>query len=183
MKIIISALMLCCIFMSFSMICNDPQYHPSKGEQLVNNILGKTAKIIKDKHNLKPSGSGASMPEGPIRELALCFDTKSPLAKEQLRDLLIKTSNELVKQVNDNKEFQEFLKEPPFTIDIQIIIYNHDKMGKTLYDPDILTAQISQGILTYRTVESDSHLKLKQEFTETYEDALKIVQNAISEGD
>ncbi len=78
------------------MACDRQGYHPSKGEQLVNSTLGKTAKIIKDKYNLKPCGSGASMPGGPIQKLALCFDTKYPLTKEQLRELLIKSAHELV---------------------------------------------------------------------------------------
>ena len=64
------------------------EYHISKGEQLVNSILAKTAKIIKDKYDLKPCGEGAAMPGGPIQELTLCFDTKYPYTKDQLRELL-----------------------------------------------------------------------------------------------
>ena len=37
------------------------------------------------------------MPGGPIQELTLCFDTKRPHNKEQLRELLIKTANELLR--------------------------------------------------------------------------------------
>ena len=44
-----------------------------------------------------------------------------------------------------------------------------------MYDPEILTAEISQAILTYRTIESKDNFKLKNEFKESYEDALKII--------
>ena len=76
---------------------NKQEYHPSKGEQLVNSILAKAAKIIKDKYNIKPSGVGAAMPGGPIQEVTLCFDTKYPYTKEQLRELLIKIIARIIK--------------------------------------------------------------------------------------
>lgn len=165
------------IFMSFIMPNNKQGYHPSKGEELINSILAKTAKTIKDKYNIRPSGVGVAMPGGPIQEATLCFDTKHPYNKDELRQLLIKSSAELLKQVNENKEIQEFIKEPPFTIkNVQIIIYNHDENGGTLYDPQILTAEISQATLTYRTIESKDNFKLKDEFIETYEDALRIIK-------
>lgn len=148
----------------------------SKGEKLVNSILAKTARIIKDKYNLNPCGTGASMPGGPIQKLALCFDTKYPYTKEQLRELLIKTANELLKQVNENMEIQEFLKERPFTIkNIQIIIYNHDRNGRTLKDPEISNAQILQGILNYSTIDPEDSFKYKNEYEESYEEALKAL--------
>jgi hypothetical protein len=164
------------ILTGFVMKNKQQEYHPSKGEQLVNSTLAKTAKIIKDKYNLKPCGEGASMPGGPIQELTLCFDTKYPHTKEQLRELLIKTAQELLGQVNQNKEIQEFIKEPPFTIKhIQIIIYNSDKNGREIYDPGISTAEISEGILTYQTVDAADTFKYKQEFAETYEEGLKAI--------
>jgi hypothetical protein len=164
------------IFTGFIMSSKEPKYQLSKGEQLVNSVLAKTAKIIKSKFDLKPSGEGAAMPGGPIQELALCFDTKYPHNKEQLRGLLIKSANELLNQVNENEEIQKFLKERPFTIkNIQIIIYNHDKEGREVYDPGIATAQISEGVLTYRTVDSTDTFKFKQQFEESYEEALKAL--------
>ncbi len=153
-----------------------PVFQLSKGEQLANTILNKTAKIIKDKYNLKPSGEGAAMPGGPIKGLTLCFDTKYPYTKEQLREIIIKTAQELLDQVNENKEIQEFIKEPPFSIrNVEIIIYNHDKEGREVYAPGIATAQISRGILTYRTVDSADTFKFKQQFEESYEEALKAL--------
>ena len=80
--------------------------------------------------------------------------------------------------MNENEEIQKFLKEPPFSIkNIQIIIYNHDKEGREVYDPGIATAQISRGILTYRTVDSTDTFKFKQQFEESYQEALKALSN------
>ena len=117
---------------------NKDQYYSSKGEQLVNSILAETAKMIEKKYNIKPCGLGAAMPGGPIQELTLCFDTKSIHTKEQLRELLIISAQELLRQVNENNDIQGFLKVRPFTIkNIHIIIYNHDKDGREVYDPNI----------------------------------------------
>jgi hypothetical protein len=149
---------------------------PSKGEQLVNSTLAKTAKTINEKYNIKPCGVGAAMPGGLIQEFTLCFNTKSSYTKEQLRELLIKSAQELLKQVNENNEIQEFLKERPFNLkNVQIIIYNSDKEGREVYDPGISTAEISQGILTYQTVDKSDTFKYKHEFEETYKDALKAI--------
>ena len=116
------------------------------------------------------------MPGGPIQELTLCFTQNILTLKSKLRELLIKTAQELLNQVNENKEIQEFIKEPPFTIkNIQIIIYNHDKNGRSLRDPEISNAQILQGIVIYRTIDPEDSFKYKNEYEESYEEALKAL--------
>jgi hypothetical protein len=163
------------IFTSFIMI-NKQQYYPSRAEQLVNSTLAKTAKIIKKKYNLKPCGEGAAMPGGPIQGLTLCFDTKFIHTKEQLRELLIISAQELLMQVSKNNDIQEFLEKRPFTIkNIQIIIYNQDKDGREVYDPNISGAQIAQGVLTYRTVDKNDTFRFKNQFEESYNEALKAL--------
>jgi len=118
------------------------------------------------------------MPGGPIQEVTLCFDTKYPHTKEQLRELLLKSSQELLEQVTENEEIQEFLAEKPFTIkNVEIIIYNQDREGRSLEDPEIAVARISQGELIYRTNDPENSFKYKHTFTETYEDALKEISN------
>ena len=174
MKFIVSLLSFFLILTGFIMMRRHEEYQPSKGEQLVNSTLARTAKIIKEKYNLKPCGMGAAMPGGPIRKLNLCFVTKYPHTQEQLRALLIKSGQELLNQVNENDDIQEFLYERPFTIrNIQMIIYNHDENGRTVYDPEISNAQILQGIFTYRSIDPQDTFKLKNQFTETYEEALR----------
>jgi hypothetical protein len=177
MRFTIILLITLLIFTGFVMRTNQQQeYHPSKGEQLVNATLANAAKTIKEKYDIKPCGSGAAMPGGPIQELTLCFDTKHPYTKGQLRELLIKSAKELLNQINENNEIQEFLKERPFTIkNVEIIIYNHDENGRGLCDPEISTARISQAVLIYRTVDPQDSFKYKNEYEESYEEALKAL--------
>jgi hypothetical protein len=162
---------------SFFMLSQDP-YRPSRGEELVNMTLSKTMKTLKNKYKLRPAGSGAAMPGGPIQKLTLCFDAKN-LTKEKLRELLIKFAQELLDQVIANEEMQQFLAIKPFTIkNIQIMIFNHDSNNRELYDPGISTAEISNGILTYQTTDRNETCKYKNEFTETYEEALQALSEA-----
>ena len=155
-------------------------YQISRGEELVNETIGKTAKLIRDKYGLRPCGSGAAMPGGPIQKLNLCFNTKSVKTREELRVLLIQTAQEMVKQVVENEEMQQYLKNPPFTIrNVQIIIYNSDKSGKEVFDPGISTAEISQSVLSYHIVDAKDLFSYKNEYEETYEEALKLAPNAL----
>lgn len=181
MKLIFfSAILILSFFVGFMILDKKNNFYPSKAQQLVENILDQTAQTIKYKYKIQPSGEGIAMPGGPIRELALYFDTKDQLTKEQLRKLLVKCSLELVDQINANSEIQQFLKAKPFTLEkVQIIIYNHDQTGREVFDPNISTAEISHGILTYSTVDSNDTFKYKNEFIETYEEALKIIQNML----
>lgn len=177
MRVTIILLITLLVFTGFVMRTNQKQeYHPSKGEQLVNATLASAAKIIKEKYDIKPCGSGAAMPGGPIQELTLCFDTKHPYTTGQLRELLIKSAKELLNKIIENNEIQEFLKERPFTIkNVEIIIYNHDENGRGLCDPEISTARISKAVLIYRTVDPQDSFKYKNEYEESYEEALKAL--------
>lgn len=177
MRCIFATIVFFLIFTGFVMNEQQDEYFPSEGEKLVNSTLSKTAGIIKEKYRLKPCGQGAAMPGGPIQELTLCFDSKNSLKKEELRSLLINLAQELINQVNGNSNFKKFLKKAPFTIEnVQIIIYNHDKDGRYLYDPMIGNAQIQEGLLTYSIYDPQSDiLRYKYEFKETYEEALKAI--------
>ena len=175
MKLIIFFMLLVLIFMGFNMK-NHQGYCPSEGEERVNKLLSNTAKIIQSKYGLQPCGVGVAMPGGPIKEVTLCFDSKNIFTKEQLRTLLIESSKELLDQVKSDEKIQKFLKEKPFTIkNVEIIIYNHDKNGQRLCDPEICVARISDGLLIYRTLDPVNEFKYKNRFSETYEEALNLL--------
>ena len=93
------------------------------------------------------------MPGGIIKKLILAFGTKDTLSKSQLRVLLVQIAKELLNQVNSNSDIKKNLEKALFTIEnVQIIIYNHDKYGSEVYSPGISTADLSEGELSYRTV-------------------------------
>lgn len=146
--------------------------------KLVGLTLKSSANLIKSKYDLIPSGSGVAMPGGPIKELFLAFDTHYILTKHEIRRLLIEINNEVMKEVNNNHQIQAYLLKRLFTIkDIHIVIYNHDQNGKRVYDPEISVGQILQGNISYKTVSKENKLKYKNEYEETYEEAMKLMND------
>lgn len=146
----------------------------SQDVRLVNKVLYQTANIIKNNYSLSPIGSGATMPDGPIRELYLAFNSYESLSMPELRKLLFQISNELINQVNSNEEIQPFLYKKPFNQEnVQIIIFNYDKKGRNLCDPEITTAEISHGFLTYGYRDPTHDYRLIDKHKETYAEALK----------
>ena len=177
-SILITTAVLLSFFIGY--IMSSQNRYLSEEEKLVNNILDNTAKIIEKKYNIQPSGEGVAMPGGPIQEVTLCFDTKKQLSRKELRTLLVKSAQELLNQIIKNNDIQPFLINPPFTINnVEIIIYNNDRNGREVYDPEISTARISHGILTYRTVDPSDTLKFKNQFKETYHESLKALQKTL----
>ena len=68
MKIIFAIIIAVSLFFTGFIISGTHQnYHPSNAEQLVNNILAKTAEIIKRKYKMQPSGEGGQCREDPFR--------------------------------------------------------------------------------------------------------------------
>ena len=151
-------------------------FEPSKATLLVNKVVGKTQRILVKKYPFKTIGVGLGMPEGIIEAVDLSFYSTEKLTKEILRMRLIDSAQELLKQINNNEEIQSYLIKSPFTIEnVQIIIYNSDIDGMDLYDPEICVAEISYGILTYNTNDPEDEYKYKNEFIETYDDALRAL--------
>lgn len=166
------------LFTGFIMSQKKQRFKPSEADMLVTEVLEKSAMIISKNFKIRPCGEGAAMPDNCVKLLTLCFSTNNRLCLKELRDLLIKFANELLNQINNNGELQKYLVKKPFTIEnVQIIIYNHDENGGGLVEPEISTAQISNGILDYRTIDREDVYKLKIEFKESYEEALKCLMN------
>jgi hypothetical protein len=109
--------------------------------------------------------------------MGLEFDSRQRLSKQQIRKLLIEFSKELLHNINTNEEIQPYLTKIPFTLEnIQIIIYNHDEQGDWIYDPEIGVGRVHRGLISYSTNDPDNEFGYKNNFEETYEEALKLIQ-------
>lgn len=146
--------------------------------EIAGDILEKTVTITSKRYPLQACGTIMAMPSGNVKELGLCFQTKHVLSRDQLRELLIECGQVLIQQINSDKHIQRFLNKRPFTMkEARIIIYNKDKNGDEPYDPLIATAGIMGGLLTFRTTDFKTTWKFKNEFDETYEEALEIINS------
>lgn len=153
-------------------------YQPSEASIQVDKVISCAEKNIEKKYKMKVCGTGIGMPGGIVEELGLAFHTDRTITKAELRILLINCAQILLHEVVSNIKIQPFLIKTPFTIkDVEIIIYNHDKNGRSSYDPDVSVASISGGVLEYRSIDPDNPFNYKNIVEETYEEALKIYQN------
>lgn len=153
-----------------------PNNNLSNEENAVFQIVDVSANAIKKKHHLQPTGHGVSMPGGPLRELHLIFDTNDATSKDELRKMLISSVSEVVQLVNSNPEIFKILFDPPFNYkNVGITIFNHDKNGHQIYDPEIAVARILNGKLSYSTIDRPDYSTYKNTTEETYEEALEII--------
>lgn len=153
-------------------------YERSEAEIQVGKVISRSEKIIYKKYGMKAAGTGIGMPSGVIHKIGLAFSTRDILTRDELRVLLIDCAQIMLKEITSNAEIQPFLVKRPATLDnVQIILYNQDKDGGDRYDPEIATAQISNGILNYTTLDGDVPIgPYKNRYNETYEEALKILE-------
>ena len=174
-KLLLSLVALIVVLALYPLFVDDP--YLSHEEKHAKRILGTSAEIIGKKFNLQPCGAGLAMPGGNLKEFTLCFDAKKYLNKEELRILLIGCVREMLQQVNISEKIRPAMTVYPFTEkNICIIIYNFDPNKNEIYDPGIITARSSDGILEYKTIEAKNRYAVKNRFIETYQEALNTIQ-------
>lgn len=157
-------------------VADSNRLYSCESERLMHDVSNKAINSIMKKCGLRACGQGASMPDGIIKQITLSFDIKKKCDKKGLRMLLVNAAEILVEQVNSNKQIQKYLFDPPFNFkNVQIIIFCSDEKGFEPVDPLISTAQFARGTLTYLTVDPKDSYKYKNEYEETYEEALKLV--------
>ncbi len=172
------------ILISFFCSCNNSannQHVSPKYVILADEIRNEVAKKLSKEFQMTPIGEGGSFYDC-VREMFLAFDIQGPLTKDQLRSILVSCVEEFLSVVNSNEELRPYLKVYPFTSqEIGIRLFVRNKWGMDVYDPNIGVASARKGKLIYKTTDQNDTFKYKSTITESYDDALKIV-NETSNG-
>jgi hypothetical protein len=149
----------------------------SEAEKGVNELLAKAAKQLAKKHGMRVSGEGAGMPSRVINLLILSFRINGSLTQDEARKLLVECVEEFLQIANSDEKIRPYMKNFPFTsenIDLAIFIY--DKNGKDVFHPNLEVVALEYGKLVYRTIDKENRFTYKSKFSESYQEALKIVQ-------
>ncbi len=162
-----------------------PQYEISPREKAVNKVMGRNSKMLAEKYCMRPVGVTVAMPGGDIQYLELEFQLRGPLSKQEIRKILIHSAHDFLADINSDPELCSYLKNHSFTIkDIGIGLFLIDSSERDLRDPDIGIAAISKGeiqydtlITTYDTVIKTEIPVFKSNYRESYEEALKILED------
>ncbi|MDP1835152.1 MAG: hypothetical protein Q8K75_04400 [Chlamydiales bacterium] len=155
-----------------------PQCCRPNFDQAASLIINRSASKIENRYHIKCIGTGASMPGGPIRFITLSFQIRGGLSKEHLRKILLSSAQDILETAQEVPYLDACLYEPPFGIQsLDVVLFVYDRDGGNIYDPWITVANLSQGILQYKVKEQGSNfLKIKEGLTETYEEALKAIE-------
>lgn len=149
----------------------------SHEEKLVNQLLAKSGKHLAKKYKLDCIGNGAGMPEGEIHSLYLAFQRNKPVTMDEARQLIVAMSIDFLHSINSNEELKKYCVSFPFTENnAEIALFIFSKEGRELVEPDISIASLSHGVIRYRSWDKNNSYHLITMFSETYEEALQIVE-------
>jgi hypothetical protein len=154
-------------------------YEIPKSEKAVNSLLHRIEISLTKKYKIKTIGTDVSMPGGDVRLLGLDFAIRGPLSKEEIRKILINLVQEFLAIVNSDEAVRPYLTHYPFKIeDINIALFLKDAKGSGIDEPSIGIAEISRGILAYKTIiRTEGIPAFKNKDKESYEEALKAIFN------
>ncbi len=139
-------------------------------------IQKQVAPMLAKKHNMQLCGAGGGMPDGIVNMLALSYDLKQSLAIEQARPILIDCLNTYVNAVNADVELRPYLKNYPFDPkNIEINIFFWTQNMEIVSDPYLCVVSAVNGKLVYCTKAKGQKIGYKSEIVESYEDAVKIL--------
>lgn len=160
--------------------CNDSKnnrYVPARYVEIADEILTEMEQKLSNKYHMRVTGTTAGLMKC-VNLLGLSFKIRGPLTQEQLRVIIVGCVEEFLSTINANEEIRPYLRTYPFTAEgIEITIFMIDAQGRELYDPDIGVASQRHGELTYMTTDRTDTFKYKSIVSESYDDALRIVNS------
>ena len=151
-----------------------------KNERIQHRIIFDTANQLEKEKKLNFRGLGGSNIDG-IRMMHLSLGYDGPLDIAVARKLIIYSGELLLKNINTDEEIRPYLYQYPFTgenIKIFISVQN-DKSNMPTKEP-LKSIMLSYGTIRYFIY--DENENLKEIHRESYEEALKIVQEEKKKG-
>jgi hypothetical protein len=164
--------------MGFKMFENVKEYVPEE-EQVVNTLIDRSAEFFKQKFKLKPIGTLVSMPNCVVKKLGIHFQIYESIERDKIRKILVEIADEFVTMINKDIAIRPLLEVYPFTVkNVDIALFIQDKNGIDVWAPHIGMASIRKGSLKYIVLEEvDDIPVIREQFVESYEDALKILNS------
>ena len=147
----------------------------SKKEMFADQVIANSAKKIAFEKHLHPIGNGSQMLDD-IEMLSLGFQCFEKLNINKARDLIVYSVKTFITGINDDKEIRPYLKSFPFTpknVEIEIYCYQPNGSDVPIGELEYITS--IDGIINYYPEGPDKYKTEKPILTETYEEALSIL--------
>ena len=182
MKILNCRLCIYLLALSFFMTYNLSaiEYPIPESEKAVDDLIGQVVPSLSKKYKMKAFGTAIAMPGGTVKGLGLRFHLLGPLSVEALRKILVEAGNDFLQLVNADERVRPFLEVYPFTLDrIEVVLFLIDSKRFDLESPDVGTARIRNGVLSYEWIlRVKGRLTTQKELKESYAEALKALQDS-----
>lgn len=149
----------------------------AKAKQIANKVTYQFAK----KHRMHICGSGGAMMDC-LETMGIDFQVSRKLSQDQARRLIIECANALLKEYNNCVELRPFLQQYPFKPEnLRIFFFISPQKGNGCCHPDLGFVATYCGKIFYKTFDHPTLGKEVSSITESFEEALKIVneQNSI----
>ncbi len=146
-------------------------------ESLVTSITKRSAdKIEKEIPILTLSGMGGSMKDSVINFETLVFTVNKTINKDQGVGIISDILKIYLREVALEKKMESYVKKHPFTYkNLKIKLFVHDEKGEMVYHPNIGFFTLSDGMISFRTVNrsDNGYFKKVLDVKEPYEEAAR----------
>src|ERR1700722_1637445 len=173
-------IMLCCSFLG--LLFGDTR---DPGTKMAHQIINQITKEFKVKYGLQSCGISEAGPNGKYINIGINFSYPYILTKDQGRILLLNCVNDALEAYNSHPEFVPYMDNYPFNgYNIIITIFIKPRKNPDVYYPDIGIFSFYNDKLRYNsdTPESCKASRYFSEEEETYEEAIKIVEEQYQSG-
>jgi hypothetical protein len=147
-------------------------------EIVARRIIYRVSDTLASHYQLRYVGYSEAGDAKGFSKIGLRFNKFGRLSKEEGRKMIVDCLNVLLTDINSEPEIQQFLINKPFTIanvEIGIVILTNE--GKNIFYPDVCVFSAFGGKIYYSTNSSDHESGYYTRESETFEEAVKIVES------
>lgn len=149
-------------------------------------VIKQAGKKIQDRYGVKLCQISESV-QPRFALIGLGFNHHGSLSKEEIRRIVVDSSEILIQEMNNSEEWRPYLemwgRYPCGNKDASIVLFVFREDGTELYHPDISVSASRKGIVDYRTDDPNDCYRYHEETEEPYEVALAIVRGEAQQDD
>ncbi len=155
----------------------------SPGTKMAHKITGDIGRRLKANYGLRFMGISEEGPDGKYKKIGLGFSYDKILSKDRGRILLLKCAHDALQIYNSHPEFEQYMKDVPFTNNNIIIkIYIRRPKGPDVNHPDIGLFSFNNSILRYKTYDPQNGSEYFSIEEESFEEAMRILESQKANG-
>ncbi len=152
-----------------------------KKSDLADQAIQETSNILSERYQLYNIAVTGVSEKDHFKTIGVKFQIYRPLTKEEGRQILVASTEELLKQLN-TPELLPFLTPSPFTEkNVQVVIFVYDEKGQDVYHPQIGVFAMENGKVEYHTEIPQKKFGYYSSEEESYEQAKKASEEASSQ--